>query len=110
VQNAVVHNAVLACSCGSNMAVLLPTSEHTVAIGNAAAATVADFGPNNVGPFGQCSKGGPCVPACPGPWTPGSGTVKIEGHRILRTDDVLQCSKGGIIHILTEGQAGTFVS
>jgi hypothetical protein len=109
-QNAVVRNAVLACSCGSAMAVLLPTSEHSVAIGNATVATVADSEPNNVGPFGQCSKGGPCVPACPGPWTPGSGTVTIDGHRILRTADVLLCSQGGTIRILAEGQASTHVT
>src|SRR6266568_3592060 len=110
--DAVVAGAMLCCTCGAAPVPLKVTSQTTVKIGGFLAANVTDNKPvANVGPFGVCAMlMGPCVPACPAPWTPGSGSVvKIGSPQALRDQDVLQCAVEGTITILDAGQAGTHV-
>jgi hypothetical protein len=110
--DAVVAGAMLCCTCGTAPAPLKVTSQTTVKIGGSLAANVTDNKPMaNVGPFGACATlMGPCVPACPAPWAPGSGSVvNIDGMQALRNQDKLQCAVGGTITILEAGQEGTHV-
>jgi hypothetical protein len=108
---AVVHGAPMMCSCGSKPDQLRVVSQNTVAIGHELGATVMDYAPGvNVGPFGQCAKGGPCAPVFPVPWMPGSPFgVKLEGKPILRDVDILGCAKGGVVKFMSAMQANTYV-
>jgi len=80
------------------------------------AATVLDHIPiTNIPPFGTCNTltaaasgvATPCVPATPGPWTPGSLAVKVGNFPALLSTDTLTCAVGGAISIANPGQQKT---
>jgi Domain of unknown function (DUF4280) len=106
----VVEGAVLQCTCGSKPSQLTVTSQTTVQIETRKAATVEDKNPGvNVPPFGTCQVlGGPCVPAFPGPWLPGSTSMlQITSRAALLPTDVLPCSVAGQVRVVDPGQTST---
>jgi hypothetical protein len=107
---AVVHDALLMCDCGSSPNNLRVMPQHTVIVENNLVATVTDnIAEQQIGPFGQCAKGGPCVPAIPAQWMTGSGSVYIDGKQALRENDFLVCAKGGTVKIMHPLQATTYL-
>ncbi len=107
---AVVQGAMLQCSCGSAPSALLVDWQASSRIEGPAAATVMDHKPGaNILPFGTCSTlAGPCVPATPAPWIPGSTSIVMIQHgQALLSTDKLTCTVGGMISILTPGQGST---
>ena len=112
---AVVSTAQLQCTCGDAPTPLTVTSQMQVKIGNQLAATVMDYAPAvNIAPFGTCktltaAASGvptPCVPATVAPWTPGSTSVVRVGNLLgLLSTDKLACTVGGMISIISPGQA-----
>lgn len=92
--------------------------------GNMPAANIMDHIPMlNIMPFGMCQSlvnptvatattaaAGvltpmPCVPATPGPWTPGAPTVMIGNMPALNDTSMCMCMWAGIIKITFAGQA-----
>lgn len=45
----------------------------------------------------------PCIPMLPGPWTPGSKTVKIANQPALNDKSKCACAWGGSIQIIKPG-------
>ena len=107
---AVTHGATLRCALGSAMSNLVVTHQLNDQIESMAAATIQDHKPGlNILPFGTCAAlGGPCVPATPAPWIPGSTSLVIidNAPALLRTDQ-LACAVGGMISIVSPGQSST---
>ncbi len=110
-------NAMCQCTFGAAPCSLTPiTSQSTVMISNALAATIMDI-PKPPMTFGMCSSmanpavasataaaGGvltpqPCVPACAAPWAPGSATVLLGGKPALNNSSKCVCSYGGVISV-----------
>lgn len=122
----VVSGATLVCSMGTSPSRLsvLPTNETYG--GSNPAATVQDMKPEvNLAPFGMCQSpinpqvaaatsaaGGtltpqPCVPAAPGPWTPGSKSAAIVGSAgpaLLNDTCKCLCQWGGTVQVQDAGQ------
>ena len=115
--NPTVMNAMCQCTFGAAPCSLTPiTSQSTVMISNALAATIMDI-PKPPMTFGMCSSmanpavasataaaGGvltpqPCVPACAAPWAPGSATVLLGGKPALNNSSKCVCSYGGVISV-----------
>jgi len=95
-----------------------------VQIGGQPAATIAHFAPMaNVATFGMCNSPAnpeviaatsaalgvhtpaPCVPATTAPWTTGQPTVLVNGQPALTADCQLTCMWGGMISVVSPGQA-----
>lgn len=85
-------------------------------------ATIMDNVPMvNILPFGMCTSMAnptvaaataaalgvltpmPCVPVCPGPWTPGVSQVMIGGKPALNNQCTLNCTYGGVIQFTNPG-------
>lgn len=115
--NPTVMNAMCQCTFGAAPSPLsLITSQSTVMIMNALAATIMDM-PKLPMTFGMCSSMGnpsvasataaasgvltpmPCVPACTSPWAPGCPTVLIGGKPALNNTSKCICSYGGVISV-----------
>lgn len=119
---AVVSGASVKCTMGMAPGQLLVTSQATVLVGGAPAATITDAAPmTNVTPCGMCMSitnpqvaaataaalgvltPMPCVPVPAGIWTC-SGTPMIGGKPALSTDATLACTYGGSLRIASPGQ------
>ena len=119
---AVVSGASVKCTMGIAPGQLLVTSQATVLVGGAPAATIMDAAPmTNVTPCGMCTSMAnpqvaaataaalgvltpmPCVPVPVGIWTC-AGTPLIGGKPALSTDATLTCSYGGSIRVVSPGQ------
>jgi hypothetical protein len=115
--NPTVLNAMCQCTFGTVPCSLAPvTSQSTVMISNALAATIMDM-PKPPMTFGMCSSMAnptvaaataaasgvltpqPCVPACAAPWAPGSVTVLLGGKPALNNSSKCICSYGGVISV-----------
>ena len=116
----VTAGAALTCSMGT-----LPTTLAVAPTGVSATApiaTVMDFAPANVPPFGMClslanpavaaatsAASGvltpqPCTPALASPWAPGSLTAAQGGAPCLLATSKCACTFAGVISITTPGQ------
>jgi hypothetical protein len=111
VPRVVVHNAVLQCSCGSQVAPLQAVRNATLNLGGAwkPVASTLDHLPNaNILPFGTCSQKAwaSCSPATNAPWAPvGHNQVIIDGDPTLTEVDILNCDTGGVITVVDPGQS-----
>lgn len=108
----VVNTATLMCTCGSIPSKLVVLPIHREQIEYQYAANIIDCVPLvNILPFGVCATllGGPCVPATPGPWQPGSPTVILDNMKALDNISTLQCMVGGVITVLDPGQHTTMI-
>ena len=95
-----------------------------VQIGGQPAATITHFAPMaNVATFGMCNSPAnpavialtaaalgvptpaPCIPATVAPWTPGQAMVLVNGQPALTADCQLTCMWGGMISVVSPGQA-----
>jgi hypothetical protein len=103
----VVNGAILECTCGSTPSNLVVLPVHREQIEDQFAANIMDHAPLvNIGPFGVCATlQGPCVPATPAPWTPGSPSVLLDGEPALDQPSVLLCTIGGTITVVYPGQS-----
>ncbi len=120
----VVIGAALRCSFGTTPSNLVVTPESRVNAAGLPAATIMDNAPiKNVPPFGMCNSLAnpqvaaataaaqgvltpqPCIPATSSPWMPGSPTVLINNKPALHNNCKLMCSWGGVIQIVSAGQA-----
>ncbi len=107
----VVHNAVLQCSCGSQVSPLQALRNQTLNLGDAykPVASTLDHLPNaNILPFGSCSQKAyaSCSPATNAPWAPlGYNAVAISGDPTLTEIDTLKCDTGGVIIVVDPGQS-----
>jgi len=103
----VVNSAQLICTCGAAPSILVVLPVHREQIENQFAANISDHVPMvNIMPFGVCTiLEGPCVPATPAPWAPGSPTVTLDSQPALDSISTLQCMVGGTITIAYPGQS-----
>lgn len=51
----------------------------------------------------------PCVPVIPAPWVPGAPTVLIANMPALDNNSKLMCAWGGVIQVVSPGQATVMV-
>lgn len=114
------------CKCAFGMipTPLTATNTARTQCSSTPALTIMDFAPMvNIKPFGMCTTPSnptvaaataaalgvltpmPCIPATTAPWTPGSPTVLIGGIPALNNSSVCVCAWGGVISIVTPGQA-----
>lgn len=119
----VCAGALLQCSFGAAPATLAVLPANGVTTGTPQA-TIMDGKPMvNVATFGVCISLSnpavaaataaalgvlvpmPCIPATSAPWAPGSPTVLIKGVPALNNASKLMCSFGGVIQIVSPGQA-----
>ena len=119
----VCMGAMLQCSFGAapSSLVVLPTSRTMT---TTPAATIMDHAPLvNIMPFGMCSSPAnptvaaataaalgvltpmPCVPATAAPWVTGAPTVLIGKMPALNNTSKLMCNWGGVIQVVSPGQA-----
>jgi hypothetical protein len=119
----VTAGATMACSMGSTPSTLNVLGRHACA--TTPIATVNDFAAVNVPPFGLCrsplnplvasataTAGGtltpqPCKPLTTSMWAPGSVTTSVGGAPCLVQTSTLACQYGGVISVLSPGQALT---
>ena len=115
--------ATLQCSFGAapSTLVVLPANR---TLTTTPAATIMDHAPLvNILPFGMCSSPAnptvaaataaalgvltpmPCVPATASPWVVGSPTVLIGKMPALNNNSKLMCNWGGVIQVVSPGQA-----
>ena len=107
---AVVEGAMLQCTCGDALTPLTLTGQPNDLIENKPTATIMDHKPGvNILPFGTCKTlSGPCAPATPAPWVPGSTSlVVVENRPALLQNCILTCTVGGVIKIQDTGQTST---
>ncbi|HEV3467872.1 MAG TPA: DUF4280 domain-containing protein [Pyrinomonadaceae bacterium] len=123
----VCMGATLQCSFGAapSSLVVLPTNR---TLTTTPAATIMDHAPLvNILPFGMCSSPAnptvaaataaalgvltpmPCVPATASPWVVGSPTVLIGKVPALNNTSKLICNWGGVIQVVSPGQAKMMV-
>ena len=119
----VCMGAMLQCSFGvaPSSLVVLPTNRTMTMT---PAATIMDHAPLvNIMPFGMCSSPAnptvaaataaalgvltpmPCVPATAAPWVTGAPTVLIGKMPALNNNSKLMCNWGGVIQVVSPGQA-----
>ena len=121
--NFVTNTAVITCNQalppGKNQLVVLPSG--MVDANNQPVATIMDFKPTIILPFGMCNTEAnpavaaatsaasgvhtpaPCIPNVVGPWSPGSATVSVGGLKALTKDSKCTCAFTGQISIEVEG-------
>jgi hypothetical protein len=102
----VVNGALLMCTMSPAPSSLVVLPVHREQIEDEFAANIMDHVPMvNIMPFGVCGVlEGPCVPATPMPWTPGSPSVMLDDQPALDDISVLECVIGGTITVLDPGQ------
>lgn len=125
----VCMGAMLKCSFGLLPSALMVTPEKAV-VTLTPVANIMDHMPmKNIPSFGMCTTqanpavaaatasattaaGGvytptpaPCLPLTTSPWAPGSPTVLIAGQQSLNDISTLQCTYGGVISVVSPGQA-----
>jgi hypothetical protein len=124
----VVMGATLQCSFGAAPGSLVVLPVNRTMAGGVPAATIMDNAPLvNVMPFGMCSSPAnptvaaataaalgvltpmPCIPATAAPWAPGAPTVTIGGMAALDNNCKLMCNWGGVIQVVSPGQATVMV-
>lgn len=119
----VCMGAMLQCSFGAapSSLVVLPANRTMTMT---PAATIMDHAPLvNIMPFGMCSSPAnptvaaataaalgvltpmPCVPATAAPWVTGAPTVLIGKMPALNNTSKLMCNWGGVIQVVSPGQA-----
>ena len=105
---------------------LLVTSQATVLVGGAPAATIMDAAPmTNVTPCGMCTSMAnpqvaaataaalgvltpmPCIPVIAAPWAPGSPTVLVGGKPAVNNTCKCMCNWAGVIQVVSPGPATT---
>jgi hypothetical protein len=120
----VVMGAMLQCSFGAAPSSLIVLPAKRTMAGGVPAATIMDNAPvANIAPFGVCSSLAnptvaaatsaalgvltpmPCVPVTPAPWVPGAPTVLIGNMPALDNSCKLNCTWGGVIQVVSPGQA-----
>ena len=112
--NPVVMSSVCQCVFGAAPCPLPVSSQQTVKGMNLNIATIMD---NKLPTFGMCScpnnpaviaatsaalgvfTPAPCVPAVPGPWTPGVPTVMVCKKPMLNNTSKLMCMWSGMISV-----------
>jgi hypothetical protein len=123
----VVNGATLKCVLGLAPSTLIVTPEKKVFADNMPAANIMDFVPmKNIMPFGNCTSPSfpataaattaalgvltpmPCIPLTT-PWKPGAATVMIGNMPALNNTSTCQCSWGGLITVVSAGQATVMV-
>lgn len=121
----VAHGATLVCSHGAAPSRLAVPPAMGVDDDAGALATVQDFKPvTNVAPFGACRSAAnpqvalataaafgvltpqPCVPVLVAPWSPGSGSVTVEGIPALTDGCTCACAWSGTVSIQHPGTQG----
>jgi hypothetical protein len=119
----VCNGATLSCSMGLAPSTLVVVPINRVLTENQPAANIMDSKPIvNVLPFGMCISPAnpavaaataaalgvltpmPCIPATPGPWTPGASTVLTGGAPSLDNQSTLMCMWAGVIQVVTPGE------
>jgi hypothetical protein len=119
----VCMGAMMQCSFGVAPSSLIVLPQNHV-MSTTPAANIMDNKPiANVPPFGACSSPAnptvaaatalasgvltpmPCVPATAAPWAPGSTKVTIGKMPALESNSKLMCNWGGVIQIVSPGQA-----
>jgi hypothetical protein len=119
----VVMGAMMQCSFGVAPSSLVVLPQNKV-LSMVPAANILDNKPIvNIPPFGMCSSPSnptvaaataaalgvltpmPCVPVTVAPWAPGSTKVTIGKMPALDSNCKLMCSWGGVIQIVSPGQA-----
>jgi hypothetical protein len=119
----VSNGASLLCSFGAAPSTLTVLPANLVTVAGMPAATIMDFTPSNILPFGMCLSltnpqvaaatsaalgvltPQPCIPVPTGPWTPGSPKVTIKGFKALDNTSTCMCAWLGNISIISPGQA-----
>lgn len=112
----VCNGATLMCTMGVAPSSLVVLPAKMVLTCNMPMATIMDNNfPVNIIPFGLCTSPacptfikisgtpGPCVPAIPAPWMPGSPKVMVGSEPALTDNSQLQCIYGGSISVLMPG-------
>ncbi len=116
----VCTGATVECSFGTAPATFSATGAQVSA--SAPAGVVADAGPANVPPFGNCTSmnnpqveaasqaagtltAQPCQPVLTGDWTPGSARVRVGAAAALDSASQCSCTWGGVLTVTDAGQA-----
>ncbi len=124
----VVMGASLQCSFGAAPSTLVVLPANRTMAGGVPAATIMDHAPMlNVPPFGVCNSMAnpmvaaataaalgvltpmPCIPATAAPWVPGAPTVMIGSMPALDNSCKLTCMWGGMIQVVSPGQASVAI-
>ena len=123
-----IMTARLACSMGVAPSALQVPPANRVRCSGQPAANILDSKPLvNIQPFGACMSPAnpavaaataaavgvltpmPCVPVTPGPWAPGSPTVRLGAAPLLDSTSTCACAWAGLIRITDAGQDHTSV-
>lgn len=124
----VVTGASLQCSFGAAPSTLVVLPVNRTMAGGLPAATIMDNAPMvNIPPFGVCNSMAnptvaaataaafgvltpmPCIPVTPAPWIPGAPTVMVGSMPALDNSCKLTCMWGGMIQVVSPGQASVTV-
>ena len=102
----VVNGALLVCTECAEPSALIVLPVHHQQLEDQPAANIMDHIPlTNITPFGVCATlHGPCVPATPAPWAPGSSSVMLDKQPALDDISTLECTVGGTITVREPGQ------
>jgi len=125
---AVCMGAMMKCSFGIAPCSLIVLPQNRVLVSNMPAANIMDNKPMvNVPTFGMCQSLAnptvaaataaalgvltpmPCIPNTVAPWTPGNPQTLIGGMPAINNSSKLTCLWGGMINIVSPGQATTQV-
>lgn len=122
----VCSGATMQCTMGTGQASLTVLPNRTVYLGGQPMANISDhLTMVNLAPFGKCRSLGfpptaaataahhgkltpmPCIPNTPMPWMGGKNDYLIQGNpALLKQSSHCQCSCGGVITLVTDGQVG----
>jgi hypothetical protein len=122
----VISTATLKCSFGLAPSTLTVLPLNRTQVAYQPAANIMDHKPMvNIAPFGMCISLAnpqvaaattaalgvltpqPCIPATTTPWTTGAPTVQLGSQPTLNKSSVCACMWGGVITIVSPGQAPT---
>ena len=125
---AVCMGAMMKCSFGIAPSSLVVLPVNRVLVSNMPAANIMANKPMvNIVPFGMCQSPAnptviaataaalgvltpmPCIPATVAPWTPGNPMTLVGGMPAINNSSKLMCTWGGVINIVSPGQANTMV-
>ena len=124
----VCMGASLQCSFGAAPSSLVVLPANRVMASSMPAANIMDHIPMlNVMPFGTCMSMAnpmvaaataaalgvltpmPCIPVTVAPWVPGAPTAMIANMPALDNNSKLMCTWGGVIQVVSPGQATVMV-